>query len=322
MRYVRFFLSLPFPAWTFRRRKTHMKGRLHSRSRDRRAVAFHYDISNDFYALWLDRRMIYSCAYFSDPEQDLDTAQERKLDYICRKLRLERGERFLDIGCGWGGLIIHAAGEYGVNALGITLSRPQAELANERIQRAGLSGRCSVKVLDYREIDEPAGFDKLASVGMFEHVGEALLPEYFRRAWLLLRPGGTFLNHGIACRPVSAARGESFMDRYVFPDGDLVPVSTTLRIAEMTGFEVRDVESLREHYALTLRRWVRRLEEHSDEARRFAGDLVYRVWRLYMSGAAYAFDTGRNNIYQTLLVKPDNGKSGLPLTRTDWYRRI
>jgi cyclopropane-fatty-acyl-phospholipid synthase len=320
MRYIRFFMSLQFPAaWQIRRRKSHAKGKLHSVSRDRRAVTFHYDISNDFYALWLDKKMIYSCAYFSDPAQDLDKAQERKLDYICRKLRLKKGERFLDIGCGWGGLIIHAAAMYGVNAIGITLSRPQAELANDRIQRAGLSDRCSAMVLDYRELDEPAGFDKMASVGMFEHVGESMLPDYFRQAWLLMRPGGAFLNHGIACRPGSADRGESFVDRYVFPDGELVPVSTTLRIAEKTGFEVRDVESLREHYTLTLREWVRSLEEHRDEARHFAGDIVFRVWRLYMSGAAYGFDIGRNNIYQALLVKPENGKSGLPLTRDDWY---
>ncbi len=320
MRYVRFFLSLPFPAWKFRRRKLPMRGRLHSRRRDRQAVTFHYDISNDFYSLWLDRRMIYSCAYFSNPEQDLDTAQLGKLDYICRKLRLQRGERFLDIGCGWGGLIIHAAGMYGVKATGITLSRPQAALANERILQAGLSDRCSVKVLDYREMDEPQGFDKLASVGMFEHVGESMLPVYFRQAWLLLRPGGTFLNHGIACRTDLADRGASFIDRYVFPDGELVPVSTTLRIAENIGFEVRDVESLREHYALTLRQWVRRLEAHRDEAIRLTGEFTYRVWRLYMSGAAYGFDMGRNNIYHSLLVKPEKGKSGLPLTREDWYR--
>jgi cyclopropane-fatty-acyl-phospholipid synthase len=295
-------------------------GRRHSRGRDRLAVTYHYDVPGEFYALWLDERMVYSCAYFATPEEDLDAAQERKLDYICRKLRLQGGERLLDIGCGWGGLLIHAARRYGVEALGITLSEPQAELANERIRNAGLTGRCRVEVRDYREIDDPGGFDKVVSVGMFEHVGEALLPEYFRRAYRLLRPGGVFLNHGIARNiGVPARRGPSFVSRYVFPDGELVPISTTVRVAESGGFEVRDVESLREHYALTLRHWVRRLEASAEEARRITDETTYRVWRLYMSGSAHGFTRGGLNIYQTLLSKPDHGRSGLPLTRADWY---
>jgi cyclopropane-fatty-acyl-phospholipid synthase len=298
----------------------HLHGKRHSGERDRQAVTHHYDISNDFYALWLDERMVYSCAYFSRPDDDLETAQERKLDYICRKLRLQSGERLLDLGCGWGGLIIHAARYYGVQALGITVSRPQAELANERSRRAGLGGRCRAEVRDYREMSEPGGYDKIASVGMFEHVGEKLLPEYFAQAWRLLRPGGVFLNHGIACGSLyRICRGASFIDRYVFPDGELVPLDVTLRAAEGSGFEVRDVESLREHYELTLRRWVRHLEQRRAEACRITNELTYRVWRLYMSGSAHGFKTGRINVYQTLLAKPDKGASGLPLTRADWY---
>jgi len=302
------------------RQAAHLSGARHSIERDHLAVTYHYDVPNNFYTLWLDRRMVYSCAYFTTPDDDLDTAQEHKLDYICRKLRLRPGQRLLDIGCGWGGLVIHAVQHYGAEAIGITLSRQQAELANERIHQAGLADRCRVDVCDYRQVDEPEGYDKLVSVGMFEHVGESLLPEYFARAWRLLRPGGVFLNHGIA-RLVTdpVRRGPSFSDRYVFPDGELVPISTIQHVAEASGFEVRDVESLREHYMLTLRHWVRRLEDHHDEARRAADEVTYRVWRLFMSGSAYGFQVGRLNVYQTLLVKPIHGGSGLPLTRADWY---
>ena len=301
-------------------RSANFSGSVHSRDRDRQAISYHYDLPADFYALWLDRRMVYSCAYFATPEEDLDSAQERKLDYICRKLRLRRGERLLDIGCGWGGLIIHAAAHYGVEAVGITLSAPQAELARQRLREAGLNDRCRVEVSDYRDIEHGQPYDKIVSVGMFEHVGEALLPEYFSRAYELLRPGGAFLNHGIAYSATYHRQGPSFSDRYVFPDSDLVPISTTIRAAELSGFEVRDVESLREHYALTLHNWVQRLEAHAEEARRITDDTTYRIWRLYMAGAAHRMRRSRLKVYQTLLAKPANGSSGLPLTRDDWYR--
>ncbi len=297
-----------------------LRGAAHSKDRDRQAVTYHYDLPAEFYALWLDPRMVYSCAYFATPEQDLDAAQVRKLDYICRKLRLRPGERLLDIGCGWGGLIMHAAAHYGVEALGITLSVPQAELARKRVRESELNNRCRVEVCDYRDLDLNQQYDKIVSVGMFEHVGEELLPEYFRRAYSLLRPGGVFLNHGIAHSATYRRQGPSFMDRYVFPDADLLPISTTLRAAELSGFEVRDVESLREHYALTLHHWVRRLEAHAEAARQIAGDTTYRIWRLYMAGTAHGFRRGRLNIYQALLSKPSQGQSGLPLTREDWYR--
>jgi cyclopropane-fatty-acyl-phospholipid synthase len=295
-------------------------GSVHSRDRDQQAVAYHYDLPAEFYGLWLDQRMVYSCAYFATAEDDLDSAQQRKLDYICKKLRLRRGERLLDIGCGWGGLIMHAAANYGVQAVGLTLSVPQAEVARQRLREAGLNDRCRVEVSDYRDIDHGRQYDKIVSVGMFEHVGEALLPEYFNRAYELLRPGGVFLNHGIAYSATYRRRGPSFSDHYVFPDGELVPINTTLRAAELSGFEVRDLESLREHYALTLHKWVQRLEDHKEEARRITNDRTYRIWRLYMAGSAHLFRTGRLNVYQTLLAKPQHGDSGLPLTRANWYR--
>jgi cyclopropane-fatty-acyl-phospholipid synthase len=306
-----------------RRGPARLSGRKHSVQRDRQAVTYHYDVSNEFYALWLDQCMVYSCAYFHSSDDDLDSAQEHKLDYICRKLRLKPGQRLLDIGCGWGGLVIHAAQHYGVDATGITLSQPQAELANRRIAAANLSDRCRVEVRDYRQVPsgEPEGYDALVSVGMFEHVGAALLPSYFAQAWQLLKPGGVFLNHGIASRATDKPQsGPTFSNTYVFPDGELTPINITLHAAEETGFEVRDVESLREHYALTLRHWVRRLEAHHDQALQFVDEPTYRVWRLFMSGSAYGFSTGRLNLYQALLVKPERqGRSGLPWRRADWY---
>ena len=307
------------------REPARLRGRRFSRARDRNAVTYHYDTSNDFFACYLDERMVYTCAYFESPEDDLDSAQEQKLDLVCRKLRLREGERLVDIGCGWGGLVLHAAERYGVDALGITLSEPQAELANERIRAAGLEDRCRVEVRDYRELDAPASFDKVVSICMFEAVGEELLPEFFARAAALLKPGGVFLNQGVARSyhfERSARRGPSFMERYVFPDGGIVPISTALRAAEQAGFEVRDVESLREHYELTLRHWVARLDERAEDAIRATNEGTYRIWRLYMAGSAFGMKTGRLNVYQALFAKPDRGASGLPLTREDLYRRV
>jgi len=297
----------------------HLRGRRHSKQRDREAVSYHYDLSNDFYQLWLDRRMVYSCAYFERGDEDIDTAQANKLDYLCRKLRLRRGDRLLDVGCGWGGLVMWAAQHFGVQALGVTLSEAQASLARERVRQAGVEDRCRIEVRDYRDLPEPNSFDKIVSVGMFEHVGESHLPEYFEHVWKLLRAGGVFLNHGIATSAIFHRKGPSFIDKYVFPDGGLVPIGTTIRIAEACGFEVRDVESLREHYNRTLRHWVRRLESHYEEAKRITSETVYRIWRIYMSGSAFAFARGRVNLYQVLFSKPDHGESRLPLTRTDWY---
>jgi cyclopropane-fatty-acyl-phospholipid synthase len=306
---------------TGRRGPARLHGARHSVERDREAVRYHYDVSNDFYRLFLDSRMVYSCGYFQNDATDLDAAQRAKLDLICRKLRLRPGQRLLDIGCGWGGLVIHAARNFGVDATGITLSAPQAELANHFIAEAGLADRCRVLVQDYREVPEDAPWDALVSVGMFEHVGREMLPAYFRKAANILKRGGVFLNHGIAANAADpGTHGPSFSDTYVFPDGETVPVSVTLQAAEGAGFEVRDVESLRDHYALTLRHWVSRLEAHHDQAMAYVDEPTWRVWRLYMAGSAHGFVSRRLNVYQALLALPGpDGRSGLPLTRDDWY---
>jgi cyclopropane-fatty-acyl-phospholipid synthase len=309
-----------------------LSGRRHSIRRDREAVRAHYDVGNDFYALWLDERMVYSCAYFTHEDATLDDAQEAKLDHICRKLRLQPRERFLDIGCGWGSLVMHAASRYGVEATGITLSEPQAQFARERIAAAGLEDRCRIEVRDYREMPEDARFDKIASVGMVEHVGRSRLQSYFRTAFRLLEPGGSFLNHGIVELPGPRAhalrelpmnlvwRPRSFLDTYVFPDGELLPFSMVIGEAEGAGFETRDVESLREHYAMTLRHWIRRLEARHDEAAALVGERTYRVWRLYMAGSARAFTTASLSVVQTVLAKPmADGTARVPLTRADVY---
>ena len=311
-------LALPVDGRERARVAAHPSGELHSRKRDHDAVAYHYDRPPAFFSSFLDRRLVYSCAYFRDRGQDLDTAQEGKLDYICRKLRLTPGNRLLDLGCGFGALALHAADRYGAEVHGITLSRPQAEVARERIRAAGVEERCRIDVRDYRDLEGEGPYDEIASVGMFEHVGEALLADYFRIAFGLLRPGGVFLNHGIA-RAKPARRTSAFVQRYVFPDGELVPLPVTLAAAEGAGFEVRDVESLREHYALTLRHWVARLEANREAAVAAADELSYRVWRLYMAGAAHGFATGRLTVFQSLLAKPENGEAALPLTRADWY---
>jgi cyclopropane-fatty-acyl-phospholipid synthase len=319
---ARKFLGLPGKRQAVRTRDSlNLKGRAHSKQRDAQAVQYHYNVSNDFYGLWLDQRMVYSCAYFHDPSESLDQAQYHKLDYLCRKLRLKPGEKLLDLGCGWGGLIIHAAERYGVEALGVTLSQPQADLANARIKEAGLAGRCRAEVCDYRDIPAGQQFDKVVSVGMYEHVGEKKLPEYFHKVYQLLKPGGAFLNHGITESMTNTPNnGPSFIDKYVFPDGELIPISIPLRIAEEAGFEVRDVEGLREHYAMTLRLWVKRLEANRVRAIELTSPETYRVWRIYMAGSAYSFETGRIGLYQSLLVKSGRQAIKLPLTRSDWYQ--
>ncbi len=307
-------------------------GSRHVPERDRAAIRYHYDVGNDFYALWLDRQMLYSCAYFAngaDPDAELEDAQVAKLDLICRKLRLAHGDRLLDVGCGWGGLIMHAAKHYGVTALGITLSDAQAALARERIAAAGLSDRCTVEIRDYRALQNLPPFDKISSIGMVEHVGVENLPTYFASLHGALRPGGLLLNHGIvsvgAARPLPRWdwlerrlwKRDAFIEQYVFPDGRLGPIAAVIAGAERVGFETRDVESLREHYVLTLRAWLARLSRYSEQAVALTDARTYRTWRLYMAGSAFGFSSGRLNIVQTLFVKPDSeGRTYLPLRRT------
>lgn len=293
----------------------------HTLARDREAISFHYDVSNEFYRLWLDRNMVYSCAYFQSSEKSLEHAQYAKFAHICKKLRLRSGQRLLDIGCGWGALSVYAAQHFGVEVVGVTLSERQLEEGLARVARHSLTKRVDLRLQDYREIEEPEGFDAIVSVGMAEHVGLENLPAYFQTAFGLLKPGGLFLNHAIGEGPrYRPAQGPSFINEYVFPDTDLPPIRAIAQDAEAAGFEVRDVENLREHYAMTLRQWGGRLAAGHDQALAFVNEPTFRVWRLYMAGSAHAFEYGGLALYQTLLAKIDaNGNAGLPLTRDDLY---
>ena len=294
-----------------------------SKKFNRDAIAFHYDVSNDFYALWLDEQMVYSCAYYEDAGQSLEQAQRNKLDYICRKLRLKPGERLLDIGCGWGALICWAAEHYGITAHGITLSQYQYEHAQRMIKQRGLEQKVSVELLDYRDIQGEACYDKLVSVGMFEHVGLKNLPSYFEIAHRLLKPGGLFLNHGITSDEGGWEKSVTteFINRYVFPDGQLETISTVQRILEDADFEIHDVEGLRQHYALTLREWVRRLELRREEVLTHVPESVYRIWRLYMAASALQFEEGRIGLYQILVSRREPFSRPVPLTRLDLYNQ-
>jgi cyclopropane-fatty-acyl-phospholipid synthase len=293
-----------------------LRGWRHSKARDAAAISHHYDVSNAFYRLVLGPSLTYSCAVWHDPDDTLEAAQANKYELICRKLDLRPGMRLLDVGCGWGGMVMHAAQNHGVQAVGITISRQQAELAEKRVAEAGLSDQVQIRVQDYREVaDGP--YDGISSIGMFEHVGEARLAEYFECLRRLVRPEGRLLNHGIS-RPARSEKARlprrSFINRYVFPDGELHEVGRVISITQDAGFEVRHVESLREHYALTLRRWVANLEAHWDEAVSEVGAPRARVWRLYMAGSAVNFEAGRSQVHQVLSVpREPGGLSGLPL---------
>ncbi len=297
-----------------------LKGEKHSKERDAEAISYHYDVSNDFYKLFLDRNMQYSCAYFESPEEHIDVAQKRKMDYICKKLNLKPGDRLLDIGTGWGGLIIYAAKNYGVYARGITLSKNQYEFGKKWIEDEGLGDKCEIYFMDYRDVKREEKFDKIVSVGMFEHVGAKNYKKYMGIAYDILKDGGLFLNHGISVRAdLYGVSRSTFSENYVFPDGELLPIYFTTQIAEETGFEVRDIECLRDHYALTLRNWVKRIEKNEDKAKEFAGDVKYRIWRLYMAGSVYQFEKGEIGVYQTLLIKKGKAGKELPLSRKLWY---
>ncbi|QIK08398.1 class I SAM-dependent methyltransferase [Streptomyces sp. ID38640] len=305
------------PAEEVRRRR----GPLHTLRRDKEAISHHYDVGNDFYALVLGPSMVYSCAYWESPEATLEDAQRDKLDLICRKLGLQEGRRLLDVGCGWGSMVLHAAREYGVRAVGITLSEEQATFARKRIAEAGLADRIEIRVQDYREIkDEP--FDAISSIGMAEHVGRTQYAEYAGALYSLLKPGGRLLNHQIARRPLAdeeAYHVDEFIDRYVFPDGELAPIGRTVGQLEDAGFEVRDVEAIREHYALTLRSWVTNLERHWAEAARLTSAGRARVWRLYMAASALSFERNRIGVNQVLAVRtPEGGASDMTLRAREW----
>jgi cyclopropane-fatty-acyl-phospholipid synthase len=301
-----------------------LTGRRHSRERDARAIAHHYDVSDRFYSLVLGHSMTYSCALWTDPSGSLEDAQAAKYELICRKLAIGPESRLLEVGCGWGGMAIHAARQHGALVVGVTLSRAQAEHATKAVAEAGVGDRVDVRHEDYRDVrDGP--FDAVSSIGMFEHVGLANLGLYFGRLHELLRPGGRLLNHGIS-RPAgrgSVQRGlprtpprlrrRSFIDRYVFPDGELHEIGSVISVMQASGFEARHVESLREHYPLTLRAWIRNLEEHWDEAVAEAGAARARIWRLYMAASALNFEAGLTQIHQVLAVRSDRGRSSLPL---------
>jgi len=299
--------------------ESRLNGRLHALRRDAAAIAHHYDVGNDFYRLVLGETMTYSCAYWSEPDCTLDQAQEAKYALIARKLGLHGGMRLLDVGCGWGGMVLHAAREHRVHAVGVTISTAQAERARQRVAEAGLSHLVEIRLQDYREVaDGP--YDAISSIGMAEHVGQAQLQVYAKQMHSLLKPGGRLLNHAISRRPGPVMDPKrSFLVRYVFPDGELHPLATTVDTLETAGLEVRDVESLREHYARTCRAWVQRLDDHWDEAVALSTPGRARVWRLYLAASALAFEQLRTGLNQVLAVRPDEQlRSGMSPTRTQW----
>ncbi|MFF7950821.1 class I SAM-dependent methyltransferase [Streptomyces griseorubiginosus] len=313
--------GLPLPPAPPREEIRRARGHLHTRRSDKRAISHHYDVGNGFYELVLGPSMVYSCAYWPDPDATLEQAQHDKLDLVCRKLALRPGQRLLDVGCGWGSMAIHAAREYGVSVVGITLSHEQAAYARKRVADAGLTDRIEIRVQDYRDVaDGP--FDAISSIGMAEHVGSEKYLEYAQDLYRLLVPGGRLLNHQIARRPMSDESAydlDEFIDAYVFPDGELAPLGTTVTQLERAGFEVRDVESIREHYAHTLRRWVTNLESGWQRAVRLTGPGRARVWRLYMAACALGFERNHLGVNQVLAVRtPESGVSGLPLRARTW----
>ena len=295
--------------------------RRRTKGHDARAIAFHYDVSNDFYALFLDRRMVYTCAYYRRPDGDLDQAQEDKLDLVCRKLRLAPGERLLDTGCGWGSLVLWAAERYGVEAHGVTLSAQQAEYAQAAIRRAGLGGRARVDFRDYRDLPADLRFDKVAAVGVIEHIGIANYGSYFARVHELLTPGGLFLNHGITHEKQWHRSSQTdFLERYVFPNGEMDNVSHILDVLERARFEILDVEGLRAHYARTTRQWVERLQANAARARALVSERVYRTWLTYLAASSVAFTQGSLGLYQVVAARPDPGmREAVPTTREAIY---
>jgi len=295
----------------------------HTKSSDKKAIQYHYDVSNAFYQLWLDENMVYSCAYFENGEEDLATAQLKKIDHILTKIQLQPGQRLLDIGCGWGALVLRAASKFGAKCVGVTLSQNQFDLATERVKAAGLGDRIEIRLQDYRDI--PGQFDRVTSVGMFEHVGRKNLPTYFAKVRELLAEDGIAMNHGITSTDYdsgeTALGGGEFIDRYVFPDGELPHISLALESLQRGGLEAVDIESLRRHYARTLNIWTENFEAHADEARKLVDDEKFRIWRLYLAGCAYAFEHDDVSIYQIVCRRAGRSAQTLPWSRRYMYDR-
>jgi cyclopropane-fatty-acyl-phospholipid synthase len=294
----------------------------HTRALDAEAIRYHYDVSNDFYAAWLDPGMVYSCAYFENGDEDLATAQQKKIDHILRKIDLQPGQRLLDIGCGWGALVLRAAQQFGARCVGITLSENQAQLARERVARAGLQGQVEIRLQDYRDV---AGtFERITSVGMFEHVGVQHLPDYFSRICKLLADGGVVMNHGITTTNVDNSAtpygGGDFIDQYVFPHGELAHLSTVVRTMQEGGLEVRDVENLRRHYARTCAAWTDNFEANAERIRTLTDEKRFRIWHVYLAGCAYAFAHDRISLYQIVCGKAGQDPAAIPWSRKYMYR--
>jgi len=295
----------------------------HSKSTDKQAIQYHYDVSNEFYKLWLDENMVYSCAYFENGDEDLATAQLKKIDHILTKIQVKEGHKLLDIGCGWGALVLRAAQKFGARCVGVTLSQNQFDLATARVKAAGLEDRIEIRLQDYRDIQ--GQFDRITSVGMFEHVGRKNLPGYFRKVHDLLADDGVAMNHGITSSDAesgeTALGGGEFIDRYVFPDGELPHIGLALEAAQRGGLEAVDVESLRRHYAHTLDLWAENFEARAEEAKRLVDDEKFRIWRVYLAGCAYAFEHDDVSIFQIVCRKAGRSANTLPWSRRYMYEK-
>ena len=320
-RYAAMLLTLPGSGDFKEKHAASRKGQLHSKVRDRDSVSFAYDISNDFFSLFLDERMLYSCAYFKKPSDSLDKAQLQKLDLVCRKLNLKKGEKLLDLGCGWGALGIHAVKYYGATSHGVTLSKEQAKFANDWIKKEGIGKQCKIEVRDYRDIPQKQQYDKIGAIGVMEHIGKDQLPGYFESVRDLMRPGGLILCHGIATNGPDGGGASPFTQKYIFPDGDPANAASRLTAAIDAGLEVWDIDNLREHYVLTASHWLMRLERNRKKIIEIKDEIFYRIAWIGLAGGYYRFSSGANALIQGLYYKPDKTRNNpLPLLKEPWYK--